>query len=388
MINPYVLKKEIGSIAKEALTNYFQPITFAYKALNKTLRFEEQKLSLIHQNESSKNVIRVMHKAVCFNQGRYLEYNFIAAEKHRNLKDSLRLDKNNVENIAKLTKELVDFVNTKFYENTHENFKVLHAYFSTRKRPYPRICIKGSFRADNKSTVVSVFRDSLVKYDSNSEINKNSGFKSVYKNGAYFLENNIPKAAAEGRYFNPRLKQDCAKSYLGSKTSGKSAKWSDCWIGDKTESSSFYKSTMIIPMTLWNNKISDEFKDLINMSNVDRTIFGFLCFDHTEANYFNEEEDVPVGYVFADIMSMYVFTRLIYMEISKTFSEAEDWLSKKQRIPEPTALSTVWRSMPTLDPYRLLGLKVTKTKFNDLFPIDSDLLKFVESLNTPTNKSD
>ena len=207
-----------------------------------------------------------MQKAVCFNQGRYLEYNFITAEKHKNLKTAFHENKNDIDNIAKLAKELMDYINTKFYEDTHENFKILHAYFKSRRGSDPRICIKGSFRAGHKSTVVSVFRDSLVNYDSNSEVDMNYGFQSVFKTGAYYLENNVPKAAAEGRYFNPRLDLNCVKNYLGN-TKGKGiTEWSDCWIGDKAEKSSFYKSTMIIPMTLWNNKVSDDFKKLINLS--------------------------------------------------------------------------------------------------------------------------
>lgn len=83
----------------------------------------------------------------------------------------------------------------------------------------------------------------------------------------------------------------------------------------------FYKSTLIVPMTLWNNDLSEEFKELVNLDNVDRTIFGFLCFDHVDADYFDEENDVALGYVFADILSMYIFARLIYMESSKTFSD-------------------------------------------------------------------
>jgi len=65
-------------------------------------------------------------------------------------------------------------------------------------------------------------------------------------------------------------------------------------------------------MTLWNNDLSEEFKELVNLENVDRTIFDFLCFDHVDVNYFDEEGDVALGYVFADIVSMYIFARLIY----------------------------------------------------------------------------
>jgi len=52
-----------------------------------------------------------------------------------------------------------------------------------------------------------------------------------------------------------------------------------------------------------------------------RTIFGYLCFDHVEENYFNDDIDIDVGYIFADIISLYMVTRSIYTELSTTYSK-------------------------------------------------------------------
>lgn len=388
MINTYHIRKEINSIAKEALSDYFQPIRYIFKSLNKTLSFEEEKKTLTLKYEKNLNVLRVIQKSVCFNQGKYLEYTFLTAEKHRNLKDAFRENKNDLDNISILTANLTNYINKTFYENTRENFKILHAYFKHRKGRDPRICIKGNFRLNNKSTVVSVFRDEMVNYESGSEVSENFGFKSVYKTGKYYIENNIPKATAEGTYYNPRLDKKRVRDLLGYDKNQNIKKWSECWVGDKSENnSSFYKSTLIVPMTLWNNKVSDEFKKLINMANVDRTIFGFLCFDHEDEDYFNEEEDTSVGYVFADIISMYVFTRLVYMEISKTFSSAESWLDENNVIPDTESLSAIWKNIPSsLDPDEILGIKTKETKDNDLFTLDEGLLKFANSLNENANE--
>ena len=39
------------------------------------------------------------------------------------------------------------------------------------------------------------------------------------------------------------------------------------------------------------------------------TVFGFLCFDHHETDFFDEGIDASIGYIFADIISHY-FSRL------------------------------------------------------------------------------
>ena len=80
-------------------------------------------------------------------------------------------------------------------------------------------------------------------------------------------------------------------------------------------------------MTLWNNSLSDSFKDLINISNIERSIFGFLCLDHPESGYFQEEKDVNVGYIIADLLSLYLINRLNYTDNSKTFLSVKNHLS-------------------------------------------------------------
>ena len=375
-------------MAKEALEDYFQPIKYLFSIFNRSLSLEEEKKALQLRQNNSLSVLRVIQRAVCLNQGEYLQYTFITAEKHRKLKDAFRKDKSDLKSISFLTKELMDYINGKFYENTRENFKLLHAYYQGRKGPNPRICIKGSFKMNDKSSVVSVFRDRMVDYDSDSEIEKNHGFYSIYKNGMYFLENDIPNATAKGRYFNPRLNKECVRNYLGYDKGEKIKKWSRCWAGEGKDPSSYYKSTLIVPMTLWNNKVTDEFKDLVNMDKVDRTIFGFLCFDHADENYFDEENDVSVGYVFADIMSMYVFTRLVYMEISKTFSSVESWLGENSIDLNLEPLAALWKNIPSkLDVRDILNPKLRKTTNNDLISIDDDLLNFAKGLKNNSSNT-
>jgi hypothetical protein len=53
-----------------------------------------------------------------------------------------------------------------------------------------------------------------------------------------------------------------------------------------------------------------------------RLIFGFLCFDHRERNYF-EKNDVAIGYIFADIMSLYFFRTWTLTRLSQVYSETK-----------------------------------------------------------------
>jgi hypothetical protein len=108
-----------------------------------------------------------------------------------------------------------------------------------------------------------------------------------------------------------------------------SDKWEEYWSGAAGKGdASFYKSTLIHPLTLWDNDISEEFKRGVNISNVDRSIFGFLCFDHRDVNYFEEDADAFVAKIFADIMCTYVFIRMIYTDFSSTFIKVREVLGK------------------------------------------------------------
>ena len=115
------------------------------------------------------------------------------------------------------------------------------------------------------------------------------------------------------------------------------------------------------------------------MKEVDRTIFGFLCFDHVDENYFDQENDVSVGYVFADLLSMYVFTRLIYMEISKTYSKIEKRLGEQTIPVEIEKLKSAWKELPSVhDLNDMLNVKIKQSNNNSLFPIDNDLIAYIQ----------
>lgn len=316
---------ETINAAKSAVSLYFRPLHWAANPIPNTSR------SLVRHSRSELDrkeldLVTLIKSAVCYNQGALIEYSFLIAEKHKAMKSAF-VSKESLDKLRELTNDLMNFLNRDFFEITFKNFDFIHSYFSLRKRNIPRICIKGNFNADSSETIISIFRDSAVLYNSDTAIKNNSGFFSIKQNGRFFLENNIPEAVLQRDYLNPRLdtsriKRDAASGKtLTQITDDWDSYWHDYKPWKKGDTS-FYKSTLIVPLTLWNNDLSSEFKRRISIENIDRVIFGFLCFDHRNTNFF-DETDVNVAYIFADLLCVYVFDRIAYTDASKTFEKVK-----------------------------------------------------------------
>jgi hypothetical protein len=184
-----------------------------------------------------------------------------------------------------------------------------------------------------------------VNYLSEYPLDDNSGFRVVKKRGVPFICDNIPKRVATGEYENERIDAALARVYWHNRRQEPDTvleegfQWDEAWIkcwkvpedehglAKEVDRVSCYKSTVIIPMTLWNNQLDSAFLRKMSIKakaneEVSRTIFGYLCFDHVKENYFNDDIDIDVGYIFADIISLYMIARLIYTELSDTFRTA------------------------------------------------------------------
>lgn len=361
---------------ESTLHNYFQPLVDFIHYLESIDRRSSGKSARQTKEKTLRHSIEVVTRATCLNQGRYLQYAFLAAERHRALKDELARTNPDPHAVANRSKALVEYMNSAFYRAAQENFLLLHSHFKERSKTLPRICIKGNFRLGNSDIVVTVFRDSPANYSSQSDVGQNSGFAHVQRTGKYFLDNDLFASAAADKYFNPRLDNDIAKLLArGGQT--KKSDWIKCWK-DAQNSSEAYRSTLIIPMTLWNNQIDNEFKSAVRISDLGRTIFGYLCIDHAEANYFDEETDTKVGYVFADLLSMYLFSRAINIEVSKSYEKAESFLEERgvsfesERLDQQAVLK-----MGKLIESISHRFKISDSTDNTLFSLDRDLLSYV-----------
>ena len=254
--------QSVISMVMDGVVAYFKPLFYIASLFDKNISAETKSKMFVQRYEANLTTLQAIRKAVCFNQGEYLQYTFLTAEKHRTLKDAFYDSPDNLPKLTPLFKELTNYVNRHFYKDVHENFKLLHAYFHKRGGKMPRICLKGNFKVSNQEKIVSVFRDRIVSYNSDTEVAKNYGFQYIYNTGTYYIENNIPKAVMKDRYTNPRLDNALVKELMSKSGNAPAKLWRDCWINDKPDDSSCYKSTLIIPMTLWNNRVCEEFKKL------------------------------------------------------------------------------------------------------------------------------
>lgn len=294
------------------------------------------------------NVAKSIKDIVCFNQGEIAQYTYLSSVFHKALKECLLKDEKNFQDISLHFRALSDYLNKNLERICKRNFKLLQDYFSDRSLPMPRVCLKVN-EGDEK--ISDLFREDSSSYQEAFYLQDNTGFAYVIEKGRYFLCNNIPLSYIRGEYKNSRLDDSQVDDYkfiallggLIGRKKGNDRHWAKLWKSrsddlDQTESlkginRSCYKSTIIIPMTLWNNDLSEDYKLImgnnlgINSFSIERTIFGFLCFDDVVINYFTKR-DVDVGYVVADLLSLYFITYLNYSNWSKTFIKASELLKK------------------------------------------------------------
>jgi hypothetical protein len=342
-----------------------------------------------HQGRRAKAILGLLKRAICFNQGAIIEYGSLIAHKHEELKEAFIADKNDVEQLKRISVDMLNFMNRKLFESVYFNFEFIREYFDMKRSSAPRICLKGNFVVNSHDKVVSIFRDQPVKYYSDVHIDGNSGFRSIKENGRYFFENNMPEATVERGYVNPRLKADAVKADF--KRVGKLEtiirNWDRYWVEydpSKRGDSSFYKSTLIVPLTLWNNEVSEEFENAMNLrmagEKIERYIFGYLCLDHRDVDYFDEEHDAALGYIFADMLSIFVFTRKMYTEASRTFTRIQEVLQARGVHLE---LENVGNHLPRFAEERLLdqmmpGERIESSR-NKLVPTDEVLLTYAQT---------
>lgn len=300
---------------------------------------------------TARRPVRVIKEAVCFNQGELTQYVYFAAELHRKLKEALHQEPTNVNRLGEVRQGLIAFLKRNLERITKKNFQFIKHSFGDRHAINPRICVKGSSLIDGEEMVVQLFRDEAVSYLANYPLSSNSGFIYSKENGTYFESRDIAKDVALGKYRNARLDSELAAGYWtqrfgnddveavpASDSSEQQADdnvkvfvpdwdWVKCWRTHASspaappadpDPTSCYKSTLIIPMTYWNVDLEPAFRTLIKTKDIGRTIFGFLCFDHVESYYFTDQ-DVDIGYIFADLLSLYFVTMAIYTEFSAAF---------------------------------------------------------------------
>lgn len=301
--------------------------------------------------EGGANYLKVANEIVCYHQAELIQYILLAGDFHKSIQNQLAVSVHSMSDIKKRVDNLIHHLSDKFNQALKQTYHYLDEYYGLRSKLPARICVKG---ADN-GRIIAIDRNEPVGYDNEAdcEVADNCGFHTVVKTGKRYICNSIYKAFVNGDYRNPRLVPDAVARYTPpSKRESKASKknygyvkdksWKRCWrpISNTTppiypRQRDCYKSTLIVPMTLWGHRttLTRRFLEMLGLKQDNRPgrfIFGFLCFDHMDDGFFNDEADTMLGYIAADLLSLYLITRLNYTENSIVFNEAQRCLHKYQ----------------------------------------------------------
>lgn len=313
----------------------------------KTYILSKYKYDCYETHESYKNLILLIKQSACDNQGIFANYFYSGGKLHKEIKtENTRINNKGLEGetgkeLEKHCNNLEKYLNEGLIKAIKINERHLLLYFKNRSKTPPRVVVK----AFNNEKIVDVYRNQ-PKYYTEYGVEENTGFDHVHNTGQYFICNDIPSEAAKDEYFNPRLINKHVRAYLEqvNRNNGKhdQSRWIDCWVPQLSSSDqksfkpspdSCYKSTLIVPMTLLNNEgLSDDFcvhfkiPRVHSDTDIGRAVYGFLCFDHTDVNYFQDPLDIKVGYIFADLLSLFFIEHLNYTQYSTTFQEAQEKL--------------------------------------------------------------
>lgn len=276
------------------------------------------------------NIINSLREFICFNQKHTIKYEYIISQNHKELKDyyySQRYDEKKLKEkyesfLLESYGDLLDIINSnKVY--------IENIFKSLGKEEVPRINIK----TIHHDSVLNIYSSTNLSNFYLTKIKDNSGFNDImFNNKISYLENNIPEKFKESRYKNPRLMESEKNNYIEGLQ-----EWKDCWktLNNTNDSKvEYYSSTLILPMSIRNDSKDTEnkkfynhfFKDVHQHKN-SRTIWGFLCFDSNQINYFknkNNDDFTEVGYILADMLSLYLMYFHNHISGSKTIQDIQD----------------------------------------------------------------
>lgn len=313
------------------ITTAFFSMLYVMYRVSRTQSVSDTKVDMLSSREFG-----IVKEIVCYNQGKIADYSFIASKRHQDLKSIVEgknecCDQKDIEASRQM---LDEYLNVEFGNACEDNFEYAIKYFENRSNFLPRVCLKVYY--DNK--VVPLFRDRFLIPDSEYSIDANTAFQNIHMTGKYFLCNNIPEAIHLGLYKNARIDSQKVKKYMNTFSIDRKlskffdhedTSWVSCWHSQgkcqQLPPEACYKSTLVVPLTFWNNDLSSEFTNHFSIdSSLKRSVYGFLCFDHHCAGYFDLEKDINFGYIIADLLSLYLAQTLNYTNLSNSYRKATD----------------------------------------------------------------
>lgn len=315
-------------------------LLYAHRAYLEGKRLQQKRTggsgSNLNLSTSEVEAYDLFRNIICHNQGAYVQYHYLLSEMHRSLKHHYFMNDMAPSSLEKVVHDFRESTSKRLYGVIEENFKLLNDYFALRDGGSPRLCVKFNF---TDIGLAPLMRDKPETYDSQYAIDANTAHAKSLETGSWYIENDIPRAVYEGRYLNPRIDLQAIKDWKAKSgfanheesIAALGSDWARFWVHAGSKKS-HYRSTLVVPITFWNNQFANEFLTLVNerIPNFKETIFGFVCLDSTSTNYFSKDKDVAIGYAIADSLSLYIFMRMLYINFSHTVKGIES------KTPAPT----------------------------------------------------
>lgn len=261
---------------------------------------------------------------ICLNQSELIQYEYLLSESHKELRKHLE-NHNEVNEVNELLQNLIDTAYGNLLNILNENIEKIYSMLkSIGLDKEPNITIKTL----ENGAVLDFFRSHANANLSTTQIESNTGFSEIMNDSKcmHFIRHDLEADFIHGEYNNPRLDVGLRDKFKSGQIS-----WEECWtnIEGSEKKSSHYRSTLIIPMSIRLNENDDEkfikkFSQNVSHSEKVRTVWGFLCFDSTEKNIFIDMEDElkDIGYIVADILSLYLMFFYNHITGSETFNKA------------------------------------------------------------------
>ena len=288
----------------------------------------------IGDRKGDQRVIDFCQVFTCHHQGLLVQYLTFVNEYHKSLRLAMEADATSrSENVKLIRGEFIDFINEGFKAAWMLSVSMLNVYYNNGSDNKPRFCLKGREEAvDGRDYIIDVFRENGAVTKNKCLINQNTGFELCYDNGCYFMLNDIPSSAKKGNYKNPRLVKSMVDQYRLPlkfefwRKKGFDDAWGKCWDGYNEGTPSYnkscYRSTLIVPLTLRGNQLSEDFRRQTHLGkNAERMIYGFFCMDHVSLGAF-KQEDIAIGYIVADWLSIYLVLRYNFVVWSETYKRS------------------------------------------------------------------
>ncbi|RLA84425.1 MAG: hypothetical protein DRG78_01505 [Epsilonproteobacteria bacterium] len=220
-------------------------------------------------------MLKTFRDFICYNQGRLIEYEFMLGLKHKRLREAF--EEMRLEDSRNILEDLLVYSIDNCRDAYYNNFKYCEQLF-------------------------------LKKYNLES-INLEMKVQTILNKSKYLdLANNRTKITESLKTTN--IEDDSCLYYVANNQS-------TCLSKDNLK--------ITIPMSLKNNLLSSEFIDQFMPTNEiikEESLWGIFSIESLDASFSFNKDDEDIGYIFADIFSIYLIQHYIHTNYSNTFKKS------------------------------------------------------------------